>query len=201
MPATIFPEGVRVVDTLGQSDGPVIVEVTSSPNGSLVAPPGSMAIQRSPGQVWVNVSDTDPGDAWVPFAGGNVTQQVSLTLPSASDLANTTTDIYWAAPSVLPARYYISDITLAGAGYTSAGGSCTLAVGVGAGFSTNLLQAATVDLEAITAGSTSLLLLAVSAATRTIQGGNQIRFRIVSDNADLTGGSLTVGIEYRLLGV
>lgn len=193
MNPSVCPFGIRLVSALNSVNGPRIERIAGTPQGTLDRPAASLALDTSNRTLWINTSDPS-GTAWVPVGGVELGNTFDLVLPAPSILANDTTDIYWSAP--FPGAV-ISGIDLVGAALTTAG-TATLAVATGAAFADNVLAAATADLTALTAGANTALGLTGSASILALNANQQVRFRVVSNNADLAGGLAGVRVSYYL---
>lgn len=192
MSASVFPSGIRINDSLNDTGGYTITEsptLLGTPNAL-----GDITVLTAGGAATAYIAQGVSGSAdWVPFAGAAVVTHAEITFGVASSLANTTTPFYWTPPR----NVTITGFTIVGAGYTSALGTCLLTVSAGTAFGDNLLAGTNVDLETIVAGTSVVPILTATAADLDIDAGDQIRAQIVSDNADLAGGTLTFIISYR----
>jgi hypothetical protein len=120
------------------------------------------------------------GDGLAEALGRTYRVEVSVT-------TNATTNGYVVMPS---ACKLVSVTAFAASAPASALGSYTVAVSTGAGFATNLLAAATFDLEGLTDFVPGALTLTATAADLELADDAVLKFACVSDAGDLSGSGL-----------
>jgi hypothetical protein len=203
MAATVFPQLIRLATGLNQplnTNGMTIETIANATAFPSVNDrgTGSLVTTRDNGAVYVLFDDGVTGKAWTRIYQGTDPLSVVVDM-DAVITANATANRYIAFPgsnrAILRRIRAIAAVVPA-----SAGGTITLAVGTGALFATNLLNAATVDLETgFTAGTVVNLGLTATTADLNQASGAAIRAQVVSNNADATGGPVRLQFEFELL--
>jgi hypothetical protein len=111
--------------------------------------------------------------------------------------ATTSTGVFVAHRAMTITKASVAFVTKPG----SAAGTITFALAnydLSATTDDNLLSTATIDLEGLTAKTTTDLTLTTTAADKVLADGDFIYATIVSNNADATGGGGVLTIEYTL---